>query len=105
MYRVTYHGHHTCQMIDENTQLFSDYQDLSFRLLNFMDSKTIHLPNSPSTISNTHINPSIEQEVNSKAQSIGYGQSTVGLWNDVSENGSSVNDLTFDESLFCTFDF
>lgn len=70
-----------------------------------MDSKTIHLPNSPSTISNTHINPSIEQEVNSKAQSIGYGQSTVGLWNDVSENGSSVNDLTFDESLFCTFDF
>lgn len=72
MYHITYLGHHTCPNLSHHEVV-----------LDFQDSKNHHsVSNSPSTITNIHIDPSIKQEVvDSKEQST-----------DISDNVSSAND-------------
>ncbi|KAI3800032.1 hypothetical protein L1987_35339 [Smallanthus sonchifolius] len=70
MYHITYIGRHTCPT--------SSHREI---VLDFKDFKNHHhVPNSPSTITNIHIDPFVKQEVDSKDQST------------VSENVSSAND-------------
>ncbi|KAL4556972.1 hypothetical protein LXL04_035142 [Taraxacum kok-saghyz] len=103
MFHVTYYGHHTCQNIHKKTHMFSDAGALSCFLLDFEDSKTKHLPSSPSTITNVHITPSMEQEGDSNIQSdehipsSNYGQSCIASWNDIFDDGSSIVDIKFDD--------
>lgn len=74
MYHITYFGHHTCPTHND----FSH----SRVVLDFNDSKNHHsFSNSPSTITNIQVQPSIKQEADSKAQST-----------DMSDNVSSAND-------------
>ncbi|KAJ9546212.1 hypothetical protein OSB04_025919 [Centaurea solstitialis] len=88
-FHVTYIGHHTCQNMHQNTQMFSDSGTRGFFLLNFDDTK---LNNSPSlstitNIQNTHL---MEQE---DAQS-DHGQSSIPMWKDmISDAGSSQEEL------------
>ncbi|KAM0023655.1 putative transcription factor WRKY family [Helianthus debilis subsp. tardiflorus] len=84
MYHITYLGKHTCPSVTHHEFV-----------LNFQDFKnTYHVSNSPSTITNAHIDPSVKQEVDSKDQST-----------DVSDIISSANDentsppLRWDEIL------
>ncbi|KAI3751189.1 hypothetical protein L2E82_22236 [Cichorium intybus] len=106
MFHITYYGHHTCQNVHKNPHMFSTSGDLSCFLLSFKDSNTNHLPSSPSTITNAHITPSLEQKDDSNAQSDehissnNYGQSSDASWNDIFDNGSSIDDFKFDESMF-----
>lgn len=73
MYHITYFGHHTCPTLSN----FSH----SGVVLDFNASKIHHsFSNNPSTITNTQVQPSIKQEVDSKTQST-----------DVSDNVSSAN--------------
>ncbi|KAI7749309.1 hypothetical protein M8C21_023644 [Ambrosia artemisiifolia] len=72
MYHITYLGKHTCPYMAHHEVV-----------LNFQDFKNnCQVPNSPSTITNVHTDPSVKQEVDSKDQSI-----------DVSDNVSSANDV------------
>ncbi|KAI3704982.1 hypothetical protein L1987_75212 [Smallanthus sonchifolius] len=74
MFHITYFGHHTCP-----TPGTLSHQQV---VLDFEDSKNNTLfSNSPSTITNIRIDPSVKQEVDSKAPST-----------DVSDNLSSGND-------------
>nr|WCL15227.1 WRKY4002 [Atractylodes chinensis] len=76
MFHITYFGHHTCPC--PTTNAFSH----SGVVLDFNDSKNHrYFPNSPSSLTNIHIDPSIKLEAESKAQST-----------DVSDNVSSAND-------------
>ncbi|KAI3751187.1 hypothetical protein L2E82_22234 [Cichorium intybus] len=107
MFHITYFGHHTCQNLHKNPHMFSDSGALSCFLLDFKNSNTNHLPSSPSTITNAHITPSLEQEGDSNnAQSDehipsnNYGQSSNASWNDIFDNDSSIDDFKFDESVY-----
>ncbi|KAI3808977.1 hypothetical protein L1987_24940 [Smallanthus sonchifolius] len=74
MFHITYFGQHTCP-----TPSTLSHHEV---VLDFEDSKNHTLfSNSPSTITNIHIDPSVKQEVDSKAPST-----------DVSDNLSSGND-------------
>ncbi|KAL7584487.1 probable WRKY transcription factor 70 [Lactuca sativa] len=111
MFHITYYGNHTCQNTNKNTHMFSDSGALSFFLHNFKDSNTNNLPSSPSTITNVHNTPSLEQEDDSNVQSdehissSNYGQSSIASWNDIFDHGSSMDDLKFDDAVFCKFDY
>lgn len=73
-FHITYFGHHTCP----NPNAFSH----SGVILDFNDSQNDrYFSNSPSTITNLHVEPSIKHEVESKVQST-----------DMSDTISSAND-------------
>ncbi|XP_076896641.1 WRKY DNA-binding transcription factor 70-like [Bidens hawaiensis] len=80
MYHITYLGHHTCPTFT-NHELVLDFKD-------FKNHYQVSI-NSPSTITNVHIDPSVKQEVvDSKDQST-----------DVSDNVSSANDDNSSQAL------
>lgn len=80
MYHITYLGHHTCPTFT-NHEVVVDFQD-------FKNHYQVSI-NSPSTITNVHIDPSVKQEVvDSKDQST-----------DVSDNVSSANDDNSSQAL------
>ncbi|KAI3757770.1 hypothetical protein L6452_05313 [Arctium lappa] len=90
MFHITYFGHHTCQNMHKNTHMFSDSGALSVFLLNFEDNKINNSPSSPSTITNVHNTPLMEQEDDSNAQSddhmafnTNHGQSSIPMWKDM----------------------
>ncbi|KAJ9546210.1 hypothetical protein OSB04_025917 [Centaurea solstitialis] len=93
-FHVIYIGHHTCQNVYQNTQMFSDSGGLSFFLLNFDDYNS---PCSLSAITNVHNTPLMEQEDDSNAQSgshvasnANHGQSSIPMWKDmIGDLGSS----------------
>ncbi|KAJ0753074.1 putative WRKY transcription factor, plant [Helianthus annuus] len=71
-FHITYYGSHTCQNINNTTQMFSDSEDLCSFLLNFNNSGTNHSSSSLSNITNAHITSSTDQEDDSNAQSDDY---------------------------------
>ncbi|XP_076948436.1 WRKY DNA-binding transcription factor 70-like [Bidens hawaiensis] len=80
MYHITYLGHHTCPTFT-NHEVVLDFQD-------FKNHYQVSI-NSPSTITNVHIDTSVKQEVvDSKDQST-----------DVSDNVSSANDDNSSQAL------
>ncbi|KAJ9546209.1 hypothetical protein OSB04_025916 [Centaurea solstitialis] len=94
-FHVMYIGHHTCQNVYNNTQMFSDPGALSSFLLNFDGTKVNDSPSSPSTITNVQNTPLMEQEDDSNAQSddlvafnTNGGQSSIPIWKDI-DMGSS----------------
>nr|WCL15228.1 WRKY6532 [Atractylodes chinensis] len=104
MFHITYFGHHICQNEHKNTHMFSDSGDLSSFLLNFEDTKSNHSPSSPSTITNAHNTPSLEQEDDSNAQSneliasSKHSQSSMALWKDIIGNFDSSHEDIFNNS-------
>ncbi|KAI3793147.1 hypothetical protein L1987_35762 [Smallanthus sonchifolius] len=78
MYHITYIGRHTCPSFSHH-EIVLDFKDFK---------KHHHVPKSPSTITNIHIDPFVKQEaVDSKDQST------------ISENVSSANDENSSQAL------
>ncbi|KAJ0466033.1 putative transcription factor WRKY family [Helianthus annuus] len=99
MFHIIYFGHHTCPPPNNTSSQLA-----------CTNSKSNHnFPNSPSTITKSHIDPSVKQDdLTNKVSSASCAQSSPALvWNEILldefqcfKNDGSLSDIAFDDIIF-----